>query len=106
MAAEGGTSKSGSKSETEQHAEALQEQIEALKGDLRAIKSTLADLVKSGLQEGRETLREQAEEQTEAAMENARVYGEALEDKIVKNPFAAVLTALGLGFIVGLMSRR
>ena len=32
--------------------------------------------------------------------------GEQLEGQIVRNPFSAVLAALGVGFLVGLMSRR
>ena len=36
----------------------------------------------------------------------ARAYGEALEEHIERNPFSAVLVALGLGFLIGLMSRR
>ena len=39
-------------------------------------------------------------------MDSAREYGEALEGQITRNPFSAVLVALGLGFLVGLMSRR
>ena len=39
-------------------------------------------------------------------MDDARAYGEALEGQITKNPFTAVLVALGLGYLVGLMSRR
>jgi ElaB/YqjD/DUF883 family membrane-anchored ribosome-binding protein len=39
-------------------------------------------------------------------MEGARAYGEALEGQITKNPFTAVLVALGLGYLVGLMGRR
>ena len=40
------------------------------------------------------------------ALDGARAYGEALEGQIERNPFSAVLVALGLGFLVGLMSRR
>jgi ElaB/YqjD/DUF883 family membrane-anchored ribosome-binding protein len=94
-------------------AEALQAQIEALKGDISAISATLADLVKSGIREGRtkaektaERYKQQGMEQADAAIEGARAYGEALEGQIERNPFSAVLVALGLGFLLGLMSRR
>ncbi len=94
-------------------AEALQAQIEALKGDIAAISLTLADLVKSGVREGRakaeqkaDHYRRQGMEQAEAALEGARAYGEALEGQIERNPFSALLVALGLGFLIGLMSRR
>ena len=93
--------------------EALQEQIEALKSDLAAISATLADLLKEGVREGRARAEKTAEgylrhgrEQVDAAIDDARAYGEALEGQITKIPFTAVLVALGLGYLVGLMSRR
>jgi ElaB/YqjD/DUF883 family membrane-anchored ribosome-binding protein len=105
--------KGGGQSETARGAEELQEQIESLKADLAAISTTLSDLVRSGVREGRTRVERKASEykrqgmeQADAALEEARAYGDALEGKIVENPFAAVLVALGLGFLVGLMSRR
>jgi ElaB/YqjD/DUF883 family membrane-anchored ribosome-binding protein len=84
-----------------------------VKEDLAAIAATLADLVKSGVREGRTKVERKADEyrrkgtaEAEAALEGAYAYGDALEEKIVQNPFSAVLVALGLGFLVGLMSRR
>jgi ElaB/YqjD/DUF883 family membrane-anchored ribosome-binding protein len=69
--------------------------------------------VRSGVREGRSKAEQKARqykqqgmEQADAVLDEARAYGEALEGKIVQNPFAAVLVALGLGFLVGLMSRR
>ncbi len=104
---------SRSQSETAQNSEELQAQIEALKDDLSSISKTLSDLVRSGVREGRSRVERKANEykqqgldQADAALEGARAYGEALEGKIVQNPLAAVLVALGLGFLVGLMSRR
>jgi ElaB/YqjD/DUF883 family membrane-anchored ribosome-binding protein len=109
-----GSSRSASgQSETAQNTEELQVQIETLKEDLAAISKTLTDLVRSGVREGKSKVerkaaeyRKQGMDQADAAMEEAIAYGEALEGKIVQNPFAAVLVALGLGFLVGLMSRR
>lgn len=102
-----------SRTGTDDHAEDLQAQIETVKEDLAKIGATLAELVKSGVREGRSKVeqaadeyRRKGEEQAEAALKDARAYGDALEEKIVQNPFAAVLVALGLGFIVGMMTRR
>jgi ElaB/YqjD/DUF883 family membrane-anchored ribosome-binding protein len=104
--------KQGSRS-TASEVESLQEQIEALKNDITAISTTLTGLVKTGVREGRaraertaENYKQQGMQQAEAAMEGARAYGEALEGHIERNPFSAVLVALGLGFLIGLMSRR
>ncbi len=107
----GSTGKSGSQTAAEM--EALEAQIETLKGDLSAISKTLADVVKTGVREGRakaertaDYYKRQGKEQADAAFDGARAYGEALEGHIERNPFSAVLVALGLGFLIGLMSRR
>lgn len=93
--------------------ESLEAQIETLKSDIAAISATLTDLVKSSVREGRakaeqtaEHYKQQGKEQAEAAIDSARAYGEALEGQIERNPISAVLVALGLGFLIGLMSRR
>jgi ElaB/YqjD/DUF883 family membrane-anchored ribosome-binding protein len=100
-------------SAAERDAENLTQQIETLKADLAAISATLADLVKDSAREGRATIEKtadrymrEARRQADTAVEGARAYGEALEGQITRNPFSAVLVALGLGFLVGLMSRR
>jgi ElaB/YqjD/DUF883 family membrane-anchored ribosome-binding protein len=112
MASESTTTKQGSRTNSSD-AESLEAQIETLKGDIAAISATLTDLVKSGVREGRakaertaEHYKQQGKEQADAALEGARAYGEALEGQIERNPFSAVLVALGLGFLIGLMSRR
>jgi ElaB/YqjD/DUF883 family membrane-anchored ribosome-binding protein len=108
-----GSRSASGQSNSARSSEELQAQIETLKQDLASISTTLSDLIRSGIREGRSKAEQKASEyrqhgmeQAEAALEEARAYGDALESKIVQNPFAAVLVALGLGFLVGLMSRR
>ena len=93
--------------------ELLEAQVETLKSELANVSATLAELLKSGVRQGRakaertaEQYLRQGQEQADAAMDSARAYGEALEGQITKNPFTAVLVALGLGYLVGLMGRR
>ena len=93
--------------------ESLEAQVETLKAELANVSATLAELVKSSVRQGRakaertaEQYPRQGQEQADAAVDSARAYGEALEGQITKNPFTAVLVALGLGYLVGLMSRR
>ena len=93
--------------------ESLEAQIETLKSELASVSATLSDLLKSSVRQGRakaertaQDYLHQGQEQADAAMETAREYGEALEGQITKNPFTAVLIALGLGYLVGLMGRR
>jgi ElaB/YqjD/DUF883 family membrane-anchored ribosome-binding protein len=95
-----GGSKQGGRAQAE--VESLESQIETLKADIASLSATLADVVKSGVKE----YAQQGRDQAEAAVDTAYAYGEALEEKIARNPFSAVLVALGLGFLVGLMSRR
>jgi ElaB/YqjD/DUF883 family membrane-anchored ribosome-binding protein len=93
--------------------ESLEGQVETLKAELANVSATLSELVKSSVRQGRakaertaEQYLRQGQEQADAAVDSARAYGEALEGQITKNPFTAVLVALGLGYLVGLMSRR
>lgn len=109
----GRQSKGNAESSVAQDTAELQEQIETLKADIAAIGGTLKDLVKSSVRQGRakaertaEQYMQQGQDQADAALESARAYSEALEGQITKNPFTAVLVALGLGYLVGLMSRR
>jgi ElaB/YqjD/DUF883 family membrane-anchored ribosome-binding protein len=96
-----------------QDSEGLAEQIETLKADLANISATLTGMLKDSARGSRKTVEQTADyymregrKQADAAVESARAYGEALEGQIARNPFSAVLVALGLGFLVGLMSRR
>ena len=93
--------------------ESLEGQVETLKAELANVSATLSELVKSSVRQGRakaertaEQYLRQGQEQADAAVDSARAYGEALEGQITKNPFTAGLVALGLGYLVGLMSRR
>src|SRR5690349_19005044 len=93
--------------------ESLERQAETLKAELAQVSTKLSELVKSGVRQGRaraeraaEGYVRQGQEQADAALDTARAYGEALEGQITRNPFTAVLVALGLGYLVGLMGRR
>jgi ElaB/YqjD/DUF883 family membrane-anchored ribosome-binding protein len=113
MAGSAGSTGSSEAREAAQDMEELRSQMETLKSDIASIGTTLSDLVKNSARAGRgkaervaEHYKRQGLEQAEAAIDGARAYGEALEGQIERNPFSAVLVALGLGFLVGLMSRR
>src|SRR3954449_5102745 len=90
--------------------ESLEAEVDTLKNELANVSATLAELLKSGVRQGRakaertaEQYLRQGQEQADAALDSARAYGEALEGQITRNPFTAVLVALGLGYLVGLM---
>jgi ElaB/YqjD/DUF883 family membrane-anchored ribosome-binding protein len=113
MAKEPVTGASGGKSRTEAQSEELVAQIEALRKDVATISTTLANLVRTGAEEGRDRLSRQANyymeegrRQADEAMAQARAMGEELESQIGRNPLTSVLIALGLGFLIGVISRR
>jgi ElaB/YqjD/DUF883 family membrane-anchored ribosome-binding protein len=103
----------GGKSRSEAEAEELAAQVEALRKDVAAIGNTLTNLVRSTAEEGRDRLSQKASHymdegrrHADEAMAQARAMGEELEAQIGRNPLTAVLIALGLGFLIGVISRR
>jgi ElaB/YqjD/DUF883 family membrane-anchored ribosome-binding protein len=101
------------KSRTAAQAEELSAQIETLRKDVAAISATLAELLRTGTEEGRERIEQEADHylregrrQADAALSEMRAMGEDLERQISRNPLTSVLVALGLGFLIGVVSRR
>lgn len=99
--------------ERERDVDTLSGQVEALKNDVSALTATLADLLKSSAREGRGKVERKADEyyregrrQAEAVLGEARALEQEFEEQIGRNPLTAVMIALGLGFLIGLMSRR
>ncbi|HSM20124.1 MAG TPA: hypothetical protein VK844_07125 [Hyphomicrobiales bacterium] len=93
--------------------DAVVEQIDVLKGDVAALVDALGDLVGDTAREGRATVERKAGEyatkgrqQADAAISQAQELEEELRAQIGRNPLTAILVALGLGFLIGLMSRR
>ncbi|MGQ7794198.1 DUF883 family protein [Faunimonas sp. B44] len=91
----------------------LSAQLDILKEDVATLTATLTELAKSGAREGRARVEQTAEDyyregrrQADAVLAEARALGEEVEGQIGRNPITAVLIALGLGFLIGLMSRR
>jgi ElaB/YqjD/DUF883 family membrane-anchored ribosome-binding protein len=71
------------RSATAARADELAAQVEDLRRDVAAISSRLSELVATGTREGREQL----------------------ETRIRRSPLTAVLIALGLGYLVGVLRR-
>lgn len=93
--------------------EAVAEQLEVLRRDVSTLVDTLGDLVGNTAREGRATVERKADEyirrgrrQADEAVSQARAWEEELETQIGRNPLTAILVALGLGFLIGLISRR
>jgi len=112
-AAQSSASAAGADSTSARDFDAVSEQLEVLKRDVAALVDTLGSLVGNTAREGRATVERKADEyirkgrqQADAAVSQARALEEELEAQIGRNPLTAVLIALGLGFLIGLMSRR
>ncbi len=109
----------------------LQKDLEALRADIAALTETVGRLGKD-MAEARATMRESMKESVKTAARDAAAAGEdllndamklggdaagaageaaqsrvaSLEDEIRRNPVSAVLAALGIGFIIGIINRR
>jgi len=103
----------GAGSEAAPDLDAVSEQFEVLRRDVAALVEMLGELAGSTAREGRETVERRADEyirkgrqRADEAVSQARALEEDLEAKITGNPLTAVFIALGLGFLIGMMSRR
>lgn len=97
----------------EESAAEIGAELKALRDDLASLVQTLkdagrreADNVAAGLRDAAG----QVSEQVRVTAGQARAQGEAMatemEAMIVRNPITAVLVALGLGYLVGAITRR
>jgi len=109
----------------------LQKDLEALRADIAALTETVGRLAKD-MADARATMRDTMRDSVKTAAKDAAAAGEeflndamklggdaagaagdaaharmaSLESEIRRNPISAVLTALGIGFIVGIIGRR
>ncbi|HET8551147.1 MAG TPA: hypothetical protein VFM97_01565 [Gammaproteobacteria bacterium] len=83
--------------------------INAIKGDVESLRSELKSLT--------DTIKREAEHQARAGYEKVREYGEKarhqakqgaamVEDQIEERPLISVLTAFGVGFVIGKLLDR
>jgi ElaB/YqjD/DUF883 family membrane-anchored ribosome-binding protein len=103
--------------------EKLTDRLERLREDLSEINSAAGDLARSGVSEGRDRIQSEIEDMQKRiadltadlesrgrgaarqAGEKASALGQELEGTINRNPIAAILIAVGLGFVIGMASR-
>ncbi|RMD86609.1 MAG: hypothetical protein D6807_09360 [Alphaproteobacteria bacterium] len=85
-------------------------EIDAIKGDVSKLREDMKALVEAvgeTLEERGEEARARAAERLKAARERGEESLDELGKSIEQHPLTAVLTALGIGFLVGaLVSRR
>lgn len=93
--------------------EELAKQIATLREDMRKLLDTVGTVARSqadgAVARGRERVAETAEagrEMAHRAMEQAEHARDDLSRQIARNPLASAGIALGVGYILGLLSRR
>ncbi|MNL34821.1 hypothetical protein D3C87_1568130 [compost metagenome] len=91
----------------------LEDQISQLQNDLKAIAATLARLsndkvseVKAVAKSEAHHLQRQAEHVVEDVQDQASALEKQLKDTIREKPLTAVASAVGIGFILALLSRH
>ncbi|MGD9867648.1 MAG: YqjD family protein [Hyphomicrobiales bacterium] len=90
------------KSKAANGADDLAAQIDTLRDDLSRLTDTVSRLTRSGIADAQDLARQKAGEARDMATQQI---GE-VEDMVRRNPLQAALIAVGLGFLIGAMSRR
>jgi ElaB/YqjD/DUF883 family membrane-anchored ribosome-binding protein len=92
---------------------ALTATVGRLAGDMAEVRATMKESVKSAAKDAAEAGEELLSEAMKLGGDTAAAAGDAarasistMEDEIRRNPISAVLTALGIGFIIGIIGRR
>jgi|GEM_PF-2356850 len=119
----GSSAKDADNDSVSENWEKLTDRLERLRADLSDINSAAGDLARSGVAEGRERILDEVDDlqrrvsdlasdldargrrTARQAGEKAGAMSQELESTINRNPIAAVLIAVGLGFLIGMASR-
>lgn len=93
----------------------LGQQLDALRADLNQLRSDMSEMIQTLVQTGKAEAGEMKEKiQTETsrrmhelrddAREKGQMFADRVETAIEENPMSSVLTALGIGFLVGFIT--
>jgi ElaB/YqjD/DUF883 family membrane-anchored ribosome-binding protein len=92
--------------------EDLRENLLELRRDFKELLNTVerlaaaqAEDVSGHLREGLRTYADRGEEALGAAREHAEQFYDDLHETVERNPLTAMMIALGLGFLIGLLTR-
>ena len=103
----------GTRANTKAREEHLEDQISQLQADLKAIASTLAKLSTDKVNEVKDVaksearhLQRQGQNVIEDVQDQAGAMEKQLKDTIREKPLTAVASAVGIGFILALLSRH
>jgi ElaB/YqjD/DUF883 family membrane-anchored ribosome-binding protein len=85
---------------------ALTETLGRLAKDMTDVRDTVKGSVKGAAKEAAEAGEELLSDAMKLGGDAARAGMSSMEAEIKRNPLSAVLTALGIGFIIGIIGRR
>ncbi|WP_193334876.1 DUF883 family protein [Devosia beringensis] len=93
--------------------EKLEEQVSQLQADLKAIAATLSKLSSEKVSEATDTakselrhIQRQGQHVIDDVQDQASVMEKQLKDTIREKPLTAVATAIGIGYVLALLSRH
>jgi ElaB/YqjD/DUF883 family membrane-anchored ribosome-binding protein len=103
----------GTRANTKPREEQLEDQVAQLQSDLKAIAATLAKLSNEKVSEVRDVaksemrhLQRQGQHVIDDVQDQAGAMEKQLKDTIREKPLTAVASAIGIGFVLALLSRR
>lgn len=92
--------------------EDLKQDLEILRADVASLTQTIKDMienerasVRAQLNAATDKVVHQGEQLAQAATDQFASTKQQLQESIVRNPIQAILIALGLGFLIGVMRR-
>jgi ElaB/YqjD/DUF883 family membrane-anchored ribosome-binding protein len=88
------------------HARKAAEDLRSAAGDLGSAAGALAGEYRGRAEDALDEVRGRAEQAWGEARERVRTFQEDAEEYVRENPTKAVFTALGIGFVLGLIFRR
>jgi ElaB/YqjD/DUF883 family membrane-anchored ribosome-binding protein len=101
------------KASTETREQQLEAQVAQLQQDIKAITETLGKLTGEKVEDAKQLasaelrlLRRRGQHALDDAQEQAMEVEQQLKDTIREKPFTAVATALGIGFVLALLTRH
>ena len=100
------TNAAGKFESSKTHARKAADDLRSAAGDLRDAAGALAGEYRGRAEDAWDEARGKAEQAWGDARERVRTFQEDAEEYVRENPTKAVLTALGIGFVLGLIFRR
>lgn len=86
--------------------ETLQNDLKTLKADFAKLAGLLGEQAQSSIQDTAQQAKASVQDAAQQAKDKASESAEELQEQIRDNPFASVMIALGVGFILGKLLDR